>query len=257
MTIPTYSKINDSEIDNGSPVTMQLFEKIRNNLLAAFSGDPSTNDLTTETDINKVLKPDGAGGVTWGFITATGAGNIDFSSTSEIDTNKILIPNGIGGIAWGVNKFVGETFSFPGIFPVIPGFEFMLCTGTSLLRAEYPILFSALGGTSSPFGFADSSHFNIPDYRGRTLIGSGTGSGLSARVLGATGGEETHVLSVNEMPSHNHTIDISTNNTGSGNSQWGIGTQIAEQTTTNSTGSNAAHNNMQPFAVTNIYIRAR
>ena len=56
-------------------------------------------------------------------------------------------------------------------------------------RSTYSALFSAIGTT---YGTGDgSSTFNLPDLQGRTAIGSGSGSGLSARSLGATGGFET------------------------------------------------------------------
>jgi microcystin-dependent protein len=41
--------------------------------------------------------------------------------------------------------------------------------------------------------------------RGRVNIGAGTGAGLTARTLGATGGTETHTLTTAEMPTHTHT----------------------------------------------------
>lgn len=40
--------------------------------------------------------------------------------------------------------------------------------------------------------------------RGRAVVGSGQGAGLTARALGQTGGAESHALTVEEMPSHDH-----------------------------------------------------
>lgn len=79
----------------------------------------------------------------------------------------------------------------------------LLCQGQSLLRQQYPNLFTAIGTT---WGSADGTHFNLPDLRGRGTIGSGTGtySGATARALAAIGGEETHVLVLGELASHNH-----------------------------------------------------
>ncbi len=50
---------------------------------------------------------------------------------------------------------------------------FLLCDGSSLVRATYPDLFSAIGTT---FGAADGSHFTLPDLRSRTPVGVGTGT---------------------------------------------------------------------------------
>lgn len=78
---------------------------------------------------------------------------------------------------------------------------YLLCDGSSQLRASFANLFAVIGVT---WGSADGTHFNVPDLRGRTIVGVGTGAGLSARTLAATGGEETHVLSVGELASHDH-----------------------------------------------------
>jgi len=85
-----------------------------------------------------------------------------------------------------------------------PNPNYLLCQGQAISRTTYSALFAAIGTT---YGTGDgSSTFNIPDLRGRTAIGSGTGSGLSARTLGAAHGTETHPLVTGEMPFHNHTI---------------------------------------------------
>jgi microcystin-dependent protein len=57
-----------------------------------------------------------------------------------------------------------------------------------------------------PWGLGDgSTTFNVPDRRGAGGIGSGTGSGLTARPLGQFVGEETHQLTTAELASHTHT----------------------------------------------------
>lgn len=49
----------------------------------------------------------------------------------------------------------------------------LLCDGSSLLRATYPDLFTAI---STTFGTVDGTHFNVPDMRGRLPVGVGTGT---------------------------------------------------------------------------------
>lgn len=58
----------------------------------------------------------------------------------------------------------------------------MICDGTSLLRASYPELFAVIG---TAFGSADSTHFNIPDMTGKTTMGVETGHALGASENGA------------------------------------------------------------------------
>ena len=60
-----------------------------------------------------------------------------------------------------------------------------------------------------------------PDLRGRFVLGSGQGSGLTNRIPGQTGGLESVTLNTNQIPSHNHTgttnIDGTHNHTASSN----------------------------------------
>ncbi len=85
-----------------------------------------------------------------------------------------------------------------------PQTGWLLCDGTAVSRSTYSGLFSVIGTT---WGTGDgSTTFNVPDLRGRTLVGVGTGSGLTARAMAATGGTETHALATSELPVHNHTI---------------------------------------------------
>ena len=87
---------------------------------------------------------------------------------------------------------------------------FLPCDGSAVSRTTYAALYTALGGANSPWGAGDgSSTFNLPDFRGRVGVGAGTGAGLTNRVMAATGGEELHAMSVGEMASHSHTINIS------------------------------------------------
>ena len=129
--------------------------------------------------------------------------------------------------------------------------DWLACNGAAVSRTSYAELFAAIGTT---FGVGDgSTTFNVPDLRGRGMIGSGTGSGLTARTQGQSGGAETHVLSPTEMPSHSH--DIQTLQAGAGGIQSGSGIGPTN-TTTGSTGGGGAHNNMSPFLVINAFIYA-
>ena len=109
----------------------------------------------------------------------------------------------------------------------------------------------------TPYGLGDgSTTFNVPDARGRTIIGVGTGSGLTARVAGATVGAETHALVEAELAAHTHTYSAVTTgspkatDTGSG---YDLITGFNASATTGTRGSGTAHNNMQPsLAVTYI-----
>ena len=86
---------------------------------------------------------------------------------------------------------------------------------------------------------------------GRFLLGSS-----SFYVNGATGGEASHTLTINEMPSHSHEYYRMK----SGGSTWWVqgeeGTIFSQEyIDTNSNGSGYAHNNMPPYLVVNMFKR--
>lgn len=83
-----------------------------------------------------------------------------------------------------------------------PPTGFLLCDGASYATATYPNLFAVHGYT---FG-GSGANFNVPDSRGRMHIGSGTGSGLSARSVADWGGTETYALSGGELGVHGHSV---------------------------------------------------
>lgn len=96
-------------------------------------------------------------------------------------------------------RMVGEVVTWAGT--ATPSPRWLECDGASYLRADWPDLFNVIGAT---YGAVDGSHFNVPDLRGRAIIGVGTGSGLTPRALGDSIGEEQHVLTVAELASHSH-----------------------------------------------------
>lgn len=81
------------------------------------------------------------------------------------------------------------------------------CNGQLLPISQNTALFSLLGTT---FGGDGRTTFALPDMRGRVSLHVGQGSGLSDRVLGEVGGEETHTLTVAEIPSHDHGVSSHT-----------------------------------------------
>lgn len=131
----------------------------------------------------------------------------------------------------------------------------LLCDGSAVSRATYAALFALIATT---YGVGNgSTTFNLPDLRGRTAIGSGTGSGLTARTLAQTMGEENHQLSTAELPAHTHTLQ----KTGTtANSTAGVASELwqagAFSGTTGFQGSDTPHNNMQPSVALNFIIKA-
>lgn len=75
----------------------------------------------------------------------------------------------------------------------------LIADGSSVLRATYPNLFTAI---STTYGTADGTHFNVPDLRGRVAVGK---NGATFSSLGATGGAESVSLAhAHTVASHSH-----------------------------------------------------
>ncbi len=88
-------------------------------------------------------------------------------------------------------------------FPFVP-YGWAQCNGQLLPIAQNTILFELIG---TIYGGDGLSTFALPDLRGRVPLHIGEGGGREEYGLGQSGGEETHLLSVNEMPAHRHPIN--------------------------------------------------
>ena len=160
---------------------------------------------------------------------------------------------------------------------------FLLCYGQAISRTTYSDLFSAIGTT---YGTGDgSSTFNLPDLRGRVVAGqddmggssanrlTGQTGGVDGDTLGGTGGDETHTLTEAQLATHSHTLISDVEAGGSypttstdyipKKADWGSSNnyQIGQTTTTPTlsrsadTGSDTAHNNVQPTIILNYIIK--
>lgn len=191
-----------------------------------------------------------------------------------ITINKLapgVIPASVAGGASN-DVPIGTVLAYAG---AIPPAGFLLCDGSTQDSALYPQLAAVLGdGASSTFSAVATGYFALPDLRGRTIIGAGTGAyvsggSLTARALGGRSGREAHTLVESEMPNHKHFIEFYLDDGGTGGvipplplygSHSAVpisGYPVVDRTSfwTEFTGGNGAHNNMQPFNTLSYIIR--
>jgi microcystin-dependent protein len=123
----------------------------------------------------------------------------------------------------------------------------MLCDGAAVSRTTYATLFSAI---AINFGGGDGVNtFNLPDLRGRTTFGAGQGAGLTNRLIGQTFGEESHTLTLAEIPKHRHLVPNLTQRVGLRTGTGGAAEKNDGDFNTEFTdyqGGDQAHNNMPP-----------
>lgn len=128
-----------------------------------------------------------------------------------------------------------------------------LCNGQLLPINQNQALFSLLGTT---FGGDGRVNFALPDLRGRTPIHVGSG-----HTLGERGGEQSHTLSISELPTHTHLLQATgspaTSDAPSASEVLGTASLDLYRSPTNlvamepgivgNAGGSQAHLNMQPF----------
>lgn len=160
-----------------------------------------------------------------------------------------------------MDPFIGQIIMFGGNFAPR---SWALCDGQLLSIAQNTALFSILGTT---YGGDGRTTFGLPDLRGRVPIHPGNGPGLSAYRLGQKGGSESNILTISNLPPHNHTINTKEEgNTedsngsfiaGNGSNSFGTTSDLGNTLATralNNTGNNQAVNNIQPFQCVNYII---
>ena len=88
-------------------------------------------------------------------------------------------------------------------------------------------------------------------FAGKVLVGVDENDN-DFKTIGKTGGEKTHILTIDEMPKHRHTISVGNNATTDANYDR-VASSYAGNTPknfdTSETGDGNAHNNLQPYQV--------
>lgn len=136
----------------------------------------------------------------------------------------------------------------------------LLCDGTSYLRADYADLFAVIGTT---YGSADGTHFNVPDCKGKVTVGFNSGE-TEFDALAETGGAKTVTLTSAQsgVPAHTHAPSSKQFALTDAIAQVASGVNSGAVNAASSvTAANAAadaasgHNNLQPYITMNKIIK--
>lgn len=248
---------------------------------AITGGSPSIAASGDDSNVNLKVSGKGTGTVT---IGADSSGNISLARTSAVTGNFSVSGNSsltgtldVTGTSTVTSLTASGTITadkivlsdFTESFNLIPaGFlapfamitavnGWLVCDASAVSRTTYPALFAAIGTT---WGAGDgSTTFNLPSLYGRTLVGSnGATDAVLGNSIGNLGGTRTHTLVTAEMPAHTHTHSLAGAAAGAtaGGGVSALTTNIGSAGTTDNTGGNGAHNNIQPSAIVSYRIRA-
>ena len=265
----------------------QVFDSIGNlhNQIIAFSPHTTCGD-------NPTLNVDGLGAR--GLYSASGVSIL--AGMLIQGTPYVALYSNVDGRFY-LHNFYGNPYSIPigaGVdywAATAPNSSFAFPYGQAISRTTYATLFAKF---STTYGAGDgSTTFNLPDLRGRVTVAADNMGGVQAgriniilgNALGSVAGEQQHILTNSEMPSHYHGAGISDpghthtytasviNNSPSGGGSAGLvnagggtnstgasatGVRVTSSNgldTTYSAGGGATHNNVQPSICCNYIIR--
>lgn len=222
-------------------------------------------------------------GTLYGVITGSSTSGANSVITIDWDSTSVLVNETISDVAIGIisnstgtqsldaknisriNQFGVPTGTILEYASTSAPTGFLYCNGTGYSRSTYSTLFGVVG---TSFGSSSTSTFKVPDRRGRVGFGIDNLGGTSANRITSTaadtlggavgaqaqttvgsisGSVSGHALTVDEMPSHAHTVN---NDQGGAGSAQFIASAAGSATAVNtsSVGGGSAHTHGDTFA---------
>ena len=209
-----------------------------------------TDSLSSKSDTTILIAGEPAMDIYHSNISIGGYYNED---ESEYQAQFKKAVNFYGGIYKNGVEIGGESLPIGSMIPYgsqnnVPS-NWKICDGSEVSRTTYADLFNVIG---TSYGAGDgSTTFNLPNKRGRVSVGLDS-SQTEFSTIGKKGGEKTHQLKEEELPSHAHTVK---GTVGSGGYVEGVSfgnsanPGYTSWVSMSAVGGNQPHNNLQPYEV--------
>lgn len=242
-----------SSADDGTILAGADLQNIQNDITAVINGGISNVNVASDAAIgeSKIDFDDTSGHDHDGSnSTAIAIADLSDVTITTLENGQVLAYDSGDEVFKNVAPVIPIGMTLPWITSTAPD-GFLLCDGSAVSRTTYAALFALAGET---FGAGDGvSTFNVPDLRGRGVVGVDNMGGTSADrltgawadTLGGADGDEEHTLLVAEMPAHTHSFIIKGGSSFLGGIIDTVGS-TSDSFDTDSAGGDGAHNNVQP-----------
>mgnify|MGYP002706597395 CR=1 FL=1 len=185
----------------------------------------------------------------------------------KVGTNLTISEDGTLNATGGSGGTVSDTLPIGSVvkwFSTTIPTNWLACNGQAISRTEYAELFAVIG---TKYGSGDgSTTFNLPNIKGKTTVGLDIDD-TDFNELGKTGGEKTHTLTENEIPPMDvHMTKDTWFDRGGLEAGGAINRKVVAGGGTGGSpefiigtvnGGGQAHNNLQPYIVSNYIIKAK
>lgn len=214
-----------------------------------------------------------AGGVaTLGNDTKISDNQLPIATTTDlgvikVGTNLTISEDGTLNATGGSGGTVSDTLPIGSVvkwFSTTIPTNWLACNGQAISRTEYAELFAVIG---TKYGSGDgSTTFNLPNIKGKTTVGLDIDD-TDFNELGKTGGKKTHTLTENEIPQMDvHMTKDTWFDRGGLEAGGAVNRRVVAGGATGGAtdyiigtvnGGGQAHNNLQPYIVSNYIIKAK
>lgn len=185
----------------------------------------------------------------------------------KVGTNLTISEDGTLNAIGGSGGTVSDTLPIGSVvkwFSTTIPTNWLECNGQAISRTEYAELFAVIG---TKYGSGDgSTTFNLPNIKGKTTVGLDIDD-TDFNELGKTGGEKTHTLTENEIPQMDvHMTKDTWFDRGGLEAGGAVNRKVVAGGGTGGSpefvigtvnGGGQAHNNLQPYIVSNYIIKAK